>query len=161
MKRKQAFWFLIQNSYIKGASMELNKDLLTGRRGFIKFLAGLFSGLFLAIPKRGQARSPEIKNLLRNLEIEAIKKSRPKRRPSITWNSEGEAITILHRKGEAKPICALNRVGKTILDECNGRNTPKKIARLLQENYQVTAKDTYADCLSFLVDLNKRGVVEL
>ncbi len=141
--------------------MDKHEKKLAGRRGFMVSLAGLLSGFFLASPKRVKARKPEIKDFLRNLEMEVMEKSRPRRQPSIVWSSDCEAKTVLSRKGEVRSICALNRAGKTIWEGCNGKNTPKDIAGLLQQHYDVTAEGAYLDCLTFLVDLKKKGAIEV
>jgi hypothetical protein len=55
----------------------------------------------------------------------------------------------------------MNQTGQIIWEGCNGKNTPRDIAGLLEQRYQVTAEEAYIDCLTLLADLRKRGAIEL
>ncbi len=146
----------------KGNSMETKKRTLECRRGFISMLSGIFSGLLLARPVRVQATKSEIKKFLWNIETDILERSRPLKHPSITHKTQGSTIRLYkEQKGELRPMCVMNQAGKIVLDWCNGKNTPRDIARLLQQHYQVTADEAYFDCLTFLAHLKKKGAIEI
>lgn len=142
--------------------METKKRTLECRRGFISMLSGIFSGLLLARPGRVQATKSEIKKFLWNIETDILERSRPLKHPSITHKTQGSTIRLYkEQKGELRPMCVMNQAGKIVLDWCNGKNTPRDIARLLQQHYQVTADEAYFDCLTFLAHLKKKGAIEI
>jgi len=142
--------------------MDTRENRTASRRGFIRSLSGLVAGLLLASPARLQARKTKIKNLLGNLEIEILEESRPRRHPSISWNTHGDT-TRLYRggKGKTRPVYAMNQVGKTIWDGCNGENTPRDISKLVRQQYRVSSDQAYVDCLTFLGRLKSVEAIQL
>jgi hypothetical protein len=142
--------------------MDTKEKIFTSRRGFIYTFSGLLSAVLLASPKRLFARKPQIKNLIGNLEIELLEKSKPTRDPSITWNSYGDRTKLfMETKGEARPMCAMNQVGEMIWEACTGENTPQNIAQQIHKKYQVSSDQAYVDCLGFLARLKSVGAVRL
>ena len=131
-----------------------------GRRGFILSLAGAFSGVLLSGGKSLHAGFPQIKRIVRNLERDLIEKSRPARAPSVLCRAERDKAELYRKSlGEAEPICKMNQVGKFVWDACNGKNTPRKISRLIEGKYAVSHAEAYEDCLGFLAGLKNVGAI--
>lgn len=143
--------------------MKTEENTIVSRRGFIYTVSGLFSGVLLSSPSRLMGTTPQIKHLVENLEIELLERSRPTRHPSIFWDSDnGDFITVYRKgKGGTQPVCAMNQVGKMILDECNGKNTPRDISKLIQKRYLVSYHQAYMDCLVLLARLKTMEVIQL
>jgi hypothetical protein len=134
--------------------MKKKEKLISSRRGFICTLSGILSGILFAGPTRLQAKKIQIKELLRDMDFEILERSMPARNPSIICNdSAGD--------GKIKYICGMNPVGMTIWEECNGRNTPRDISRLLHNKYRVSPNNAYVDCLVFLTRLQQIGAIQL
>lgn len=137
---------------------------LVCRRGFITTMSGLLSGIFLTRDKPLHARlhSEQNKQLLNNLEMDAIETSTPLRHPSITWKIEGDKI-LLYGKIARKthPLCIMNDVGKTIWESCNGMNTPKDISKVVCKRYLVSPLRAYNDSLLFLAKLKKVNAIQI
>ena len=142
--------------------MDAKKGLLTDRRRFISLLSGIFSGLLLTKPGGVQATKSEIKQLLKNIETDLLARSRPSKHPSVTWEHYGDGIHLYKKRHvKTRPFCALNQVGKTIWEYCNGRNTPWEISKLIHQEYIVSHQQAYVECLSFIAELNTKGAVQL
>jgi len=142
--------------------MDTKENIQIGRRGFIYTLSGLLCGLLLASPARLMAAKTRIKNLLSNLEIEILEKSRPTRHPSITSHSYGDKTTLYRGGyGKARPIGTMNQVGRTIWEGCNGKNTPQDLSKLVHQKYLVSPHQAHVDCLAFLGVLKTKGAIEL
>jgi hypothetical protein len=140
--------------------MDIKDRVVANRRGFIRTLSGLLSALLLANPTRLLARKTEIKDLISNLELELLERSRPIRNPSITWHTHGDRTSLyIEIEGRAQPMCAMNQVGTTIWEACNGENTPRDISNVVDRKYQVSSRQAYVDCLTFLVYLKKAKVI--
>ena len=143
-----------------GGHMDTKKSTRPGRRGFIFALTGLISGLLVARPNRIQATKNDIKKFLWNLETDTLERSRPLMHPSITCKLNGDAMS-LHRKGETQPTFTVNRVGRTIWEACNGKNTCRDISKQVHDKYLVSSHQAYVDCLAFLSVLKTKGVILL
>jgi hypothetical protein len=143
--------------------MKKKEKLISSRRGFICTLSGILSGILFAGPTRLQAKKIQIKELLRDMDFEILERSMPARNPSIICNdSAGDKISLFRKEdGKIKYICGMNPVGMTIWEECNGRNTPRDISRLLHNKYRVSPNNAYVDCLVFLTRLQQIGAIQL
>ena len=125
-------------------------------------LTGIFSGLLLARPGSAQATKSEIKKFLWNIEADLLENSRPLKHPAITCKTQGAMISLYKKqKGKLRPICVMNQAGQIVWEGCNGKNTPRDIARLLKQHYQITLREALTDCLTFLADLKKREAIKL
>jgi len=142
--------------------MDTKEKRLANRRGFVCAMSGMLSGLVFASPTRLLAKKAKIKNLLINLEAEILEKSRPTRHPSITCDTCGDTASLyMETKGEARPMCSMNQVGKTIWEACDGKNSPRDISILVHNRYQVSSHEAYVDCLAFLARLKAMGAIQL
>jgi hypothetical protein len=143
--------------------MKKKKNLISGRRGFICTLSGILSGILFAAPSRLQAKKTEIKELLRDMDFEILESSKPEKNPSIICNDSPSGKISLFRKedGKIKYICAMNPVGMTIWEECNGSNTPRDISKLLHDKYRVSPNSAHVDCLVFLMRLRQVGAIRI
>jgi len=142
--------------------MDKRDGVLASRRGFIYTLSGLLSALLLASPKRLFAKKAQVKHLLSGLEMELMEKSKPSKQPSITWTTYGNRTRLYSVSSEkSRPICTMNKTGKTIWEAINGRNTPRDISKLVYQKYRVTSHQAYVDCVAFLAHLRKMGAIRL
>ena len=140
----------------RGGMMETVKS----RRHFMCRLVGLASGVVLAGPKELRAARQETKNVLGQLELDALKSSRPRKNPSIMCRREGEETTLYREeRGEEIPIYRMNLTGRMIWEACNGRRSLSDISRLIIEQYQVTPYQAQLDTFAFLALLKKTGAV--
>jgi hypothetical protein len=142
--------------------MDAKKRRLTDRRRFISMVSGMLSGLLLTKPGSVQATKSEIKQFMANIETDLLERSKPSKHPAVAWEHYGDGIR-LYKKNQVKntPFCALNQVGKTIWEDCNGRNTPWEISKLIHQKYLVSRRQAYAECLAFIAVLNTKGAVQL
>ena len=135
-------------------------NISLARRGFIATIVGLMPGVVLPSPKRLQAAKPEIKDLMRQMELQALQSSKPDRNPSMICRTLGEK-TILYREkgGKREPLCGVNLMGKTIWEACDGKNSPKEISRMIHERHLVSKHRAWVDTLSFLWRLKEIGAI--
>jgi len=125
-------------------------------------VSGMLSGLLLTKPGGVQATKSEIKQFMANIETDLLERSKPSKHPAVAWEHYGDGVR-LYKKNQVKniPFCALNRVGKTIWEYCNGRNTPREISGLIHQKYLVSPQQAYAECLAFIAVLKTKGAVQL
>ena len=140
--------------------MVTTERTLAGRRGFIYALTGLISSFLIPKPISVRATKNEINMLLCNLETDIMERSRPSMHPSITCKLNGDTMSIFG-KGETRPVCRFNGVGRTIWEACNGKNTCWDISKQIHKKYLVSHHQAYVDCLAFLKVLKKKGVILL
>jgi hypothetical protein len=142
--------------------MAVKKRRLTDRRRFISMVSGMLSGLLLTKPGGVQATKSEIKQFMANIETDLLERSKPSKHPAVAWEHYGDGVR-LYKKNQVKniPFCAMNRVGKTIWEYCNGKNTPRKISALIHQKYLVSRQQAYAECLAFIAALKTKGAVQL
>lgn len=69
---------------------------------------------------------------------------------------DGEAVLVLPMKGKVK---VLNEVGAFIWSNVDGVNSVRDISEFICAEYEVDRKEAEEDALSFLIDLEARGVV--
>ena len=137
------------------------QDIFASRRGFISTLAGLLSGIILAGPKKLKAAAkPEIRDLLPQLELQAIRSTKPRRDPSVICRASGERVALYREKRGGKLfLSSMNPTGKMIWDVCDGRNSPKEISELIHKRYLVSRYRAWIDTFSFLVNLKRIGAI--
>ncbi len=135
-------------------------DMMTSRRSFVYRFMGLVSGILLANPKELRAAKQETKNLLGQLEMDILRRSRPKRNPSMTCRTSEKGTTLyLKRNGEEIPIYMMNPTGYLIWKACDGNRSFKEISRLILKEYRVPEKKAQMDALSFLSLLKKSKAI--
>jgi len=125
-------------------------------------VSGMLSGLLLTKPGGVQATKSEIKQFMANIETDLLERSKPSKHPAVAWEHYGDGVR-LYKKNRVKniPLCAMNRVGKTIWEYCNGKNTPREISALIHHKYLVSRQHAYAECLAFIDALKTKGAVQL
>jgi hypothetical protein len=69
---------------------------------------------------------------------------------------DDEAVLVLPMKGKVK---VLNEVGAFIWSQVDGVNTVQSISELISSEYKVDQREAEEDTLSFLIDLEERGVI--
>lgn len=69
---------------------------------------------------------------------------------------DGEAVLVLPVKGKVK---VLNEVGAFIWSKVDGLNSVRAISESICAEYDVDQKEAEEDALSFLIDLEERGVI--
>jgi hypothetical protein len=142
--------------------MDAKNNQLTNRRRFISMTSAMLSGLLLTKPGGVQATKTDIKEFLKNIEIDLLERSKPSKHPAIAGEHYGDGIRLYKKNpGKKIPFCALNRVGKTIWEYCNGKNTPREISELICQTYLVSRQQAYAECLAFIAALKTKGAVRL
>ncbi len=70
---------------------------------------------------------------------------------------DGEAVVVLPEQGEVK---VLNEVGALIWSLADGRHSVRQIAAAVAEAYEVTLDEAAADTLEFLVELQRKKIIE-
>lgn len=135
-------------------------EMVESRRHFVCRLAGLASCAILAGAKELRAARQETKNVLGQLELDALKSSRPRKNPSIMCRRSGEETTLYREEnGKEIPIYRVNPTGRMIWEACDGRRSLSDISRLIIEQYQVTEYQARLDAFVFLAFLKKTGAV--
>jgi len=135
-------------------------DIIKSRRSFVCRLMGLVSGILLANPKELRAAKQETKDLLGQLEIDILRRSRPIRNPSMMCRSSEKGITLYVKKnGEETPTYLMNSTGYMIWKSCDGSRSFKEISRLIVERYRVSEQKAQLDALLFLSQLKKSKAI--
>ncbi len=140
--------------------MDKRINTISSRRGFIGTFLGLLPGIVLASPGRLKAARPEIRDLLSQMDLEALISSRPQKDASVTFKTSGDKSTLYREKrGEMGPVCSLNAMAKIIWDACDGSKSPKDISETLHNRYLVSRHRAWTDTLFFLSRLKKIGAI--
>jgi hypothetical protein len=135
-------------------------DMMTSRRSFVCRFMGLASGILLANPKELRAAKQKTKDLLGQLEIDILRRSRPKRNPSMTCRASEKGTTLyLKSSGEEIPMYRMNPTGYLIWKACDGTRSFKEISRLILERYRVPEQKAQLDALLFLSLLKKSNAI--
>jgi uncharacterized protein YpbB len=77
---------------------------------------------------------------------------------SIMQEVDEECIILLPEKGK---LTVLNTTGQQIWEWIDGKRTVQQITALLQQAYNLNSEQAYQDLVSFLEDLQKRGLIAL
>ena len=135
-------------------------DTMTSRRSFVCKLMGLIPGFLLANPKELRAAKQETKDLLGQLETEILRRSRPKRNPSMMCRASEKGTTLyLKRNGGEIPIYMMNSTGHMIWKACDGSRSFKEISQLILGKYRVSEQRAQIDTLCFLSLLKKSNAI--
>ena len=137
-------------------------DIIKSRRRFISSFIGLIPGILLASPKNLRAAKHETKDLMRQLQIEILISSRPKKNPEIVCHTWGDESTLYReREGKRDQICRMNQTGNVIWELCDGSRYPKEISELIAERYKVAEYQARIETLAFIAQLKQIGVITL
>jgi hypothetical protein len=135
-------------------------DMMTSRRSFVCKFMGLISGIMLVNPKELRAAKQEARDLLGQLEMEILTRSRPKRNPSVMCRTSEKGATLyLKRNGEEIPMYMMNPTGHMIWKACDGIRSFKEISQLIRERYRVSEQKAQLDALLFLSLLRKSKAI--
>ena len=140
--------------------MNYSKSISMGRRWFIGLITSTSTGLLLYRPGWVNASKSSLKTVLGHIEVDVLRKSKPRKLAEMATRRSGEAVTFF-KKESARPLFEVNRTGKTIWEGCDGKNTPLDIAKIVSRTYQVDGHQAYVDCLFFLSVLNAKGAIQL
>ena len=112
---------------------------------------GLISGILLANPKELRAAKQETRDLLGQLEMDILRRSRPLRNPSMMCRESEKGTTLYVKKnGEETPMYMMNPTGHLIWKACDGSRSFKEISRLIIESFRVSEQKAELDALLFL-----------
>lgn len=135
-------------------------DIIPSRRSFVCKFTGLITGILLANPKELRAARQETRDLLGQLEMEILRRSRPKRNPLMMCRASEEGTTLyLKRNGEEIPIYMMNPTGYMIWKACDGSRSFKEISQFILERYRVSEQKAQSDALLFLSLLKKTKAI--
>ena len=137
-------------------------EIITSRRSFVCKLMGLIPAFLLTNPKELRAAKQETRDLLGQLEIEILRRSRPKRNPSMTCRTFEKGTTLyLKKNGEETPIYMMNSTGHMIWKACDGRRSFKEISRLILKKYHISEQKAESDTLLFLSQLKQSKAITI
>ncbi|MBN1832487.1 MAG: PqqD family protein [Deltaproteobacteria bacterium] len=135
-------------------------DIKKSRRSFVCRIMGLISGILLANPKELRAAKLETRDLLEQLELDILRRSRPIRNPSMTCRESEKGITLyVKENGKETPLYLMNSTGYMIWKACDGSRSFKQISRLIREKYRVPGQKAQLDALLFLSQLKKSKAI--
>ena len=140
--------------------MRKREILVINRRGFLAFWSVFLPGIALVSPRRLYARKEELKLLYHALQSESLQRILPKRNTSLVLREVGVDRYALYKKRELSPHYALNSVGKTIWDACDGNNSIHEISEIVHQRYRVSFERSVEDCSSFLREMLAIGVIQ-
>ena len=121
---------------------------------------GLISGIWLAHPKELKAAKQETRDLLGQLEMEILRRSNPRRNPSMTCRTSSKGTTLyVKENGEETPLHMMNSTGYMIWEACDGSRSFREISRLIFERYKVSEQQAQLDALLFLSLLKKSNAI--
>lgn len=124
---------------------------MTDRREFIK--TGLVLGAGIVLLRGAPA-------LGRIVSVGKIEDSLPKRSPYFTSRSEGDGL-VLVPLGKEEPAYRLNKVASAIWELCDGRHSPRQIAKLLTRRFDVSEEVCLRDTLELLSLFQREGLVSI
>ena len=68
---------------------------------------------------------------------------------------------VLYAEKTSQPVFELNPTGRIVWNLCNGNKSPLEISRIIHQTYSVDPHEAYVDCLCFLAELNRKGLIQL
>ena len=129
-------------------------DIIKSRRSFVCRLMGLISGILLVNPQELRATKQDTRDLLGQLEMDILRRSRPIRNPSMMCRASEKGITLYVKKnGEETPMYLMNLTGYRIWKSCDGSRSFKEISRLISESYRISEQKAQSDAILFLSQL--------
>jgi len=141
--------------------MNVKINIAPTRRGFISALAGLLPFAVIPGTKDLHAAVPGLRDLARQMDLQALQRSRPKKNPSMFCRANsGKTLLYRENRGKQEQLCALNQTGKTVWDACNGKNMPGDISEQLHERFFVSRRQAWADTMLFLGRLKEIGAIQ-
>jgi hypothetical protein len=137
-------------------------ETLKSRRKFLSVCMGLASGLLVLGPGRAKAAGKDAGNIIRKLELDLIKSSRPKKDPTVVSRTSGGEFSLYRGTGKNKALlCRMNPTGKDIWESCDGLRTFREISESIKSRYQVSLHQAQTDTLVFIELLKDIGAVTL
>jgi len=126
---------------------------MTDRRQFIK--AGLVLGAGIVLLRGAPVLGRIGKDVRRSL-LDSF----PRRSPYLTSRPDGDG-PVLVPSGHEGPAYRLNKVASIIWDACDGSRSPKQIAHMLAERFDVSEDACLRDTLDLLSALLREGLISV
>ncbi|RKY59458.1 MAG: hypothetical protein DRP94_03480 [Candidatus Latescibacterota bacterium] len=126
---------------------------MTDRRQFIK--AGLVLGAGIVLLRGAPVLGRIGKDVPRSL-LDSF----PRRSPYLTSRPDGDGL-VLVPSGHEEPAYRLNKVASAIWELCNGRHSPRQIAKVLTGRFEVSEDDCLKDVLDFLSLMHREGLISV
>lgn len=137
--------------------MQSEQSLRMSRRMFSSLTAGMAIAAFFSQAK--QIRTC-LTTIFHGLENVIMDRSMPLKSPGIDCVAKGDAA-VFFRKGDEKPFFATNLPGKWIWDACDGKTSPMAISCKIHKTCDVSRHRVHQDCLAFLRQLKRKGLVRV
>jgi coenzyme PQQ synthesis protein D (PqqD) len=139
--------------------MTKSKIPIHSRRRFIgTFSAMVSAGAWLFGPGEARAVKGQIKDVLNEIETDALIRSTPRRTEGFYCRIEDDNAFLIDKRNP-KPGFRLNRTGRFVWKRCDGTNNPYDLSKMMSRFYNVDPHQAYVDCLYFISTLKAKGAI--
>jgi hypothetical protein len=130
------------------------------RRRFLETVSGLMTGAMALGVSDAEAMKTQIRHVVNDIEADSVIRSTPRKKHDIFLEKIDDHYVLSDGK-TSKPVLELNHTGRIVWNLCDGNKSPLEISRILHQFYLVDPHIAHVDCLCFLAELSRKGLIQL
>jgi len=138
----------------------INETTSKSRRRFLGTVSGLMTGAMALGVSDAKAMKTQIRHLVNDIEADSVIRSTPRKKRDIFLKKVDGHYVLCDGK-TSKPVLELNHAGQIVWKLCDGNKSPLEISQILHQFYFVEPHQAHVDCLCFLAELNRNGLIQL
>ena len=140
--------------------MPTKKATSKSRRRFLETVSGLMAGAISCGVSDAPTVKTQIRHIIDDIEADSVIRSTPLKRHDTFLDKKSHQYVLCHKK-TSRPVLELNHTGQMVWNLCDGSKSPREISRILHRSYSVDPHEAYVDCLCFLAELSRKGLIRL
>lgn len=140
--------------------MHTKETTSKSRRRFLGTVSGLVAGAMALGASDAKAMKTQIRHVVNDMEADSVIRSTPRRKYDI-FLEKIDGHYVLSDEKTSKPVLELNDTGQIVWNLCDGNKSPLEISRILHRFYFVDPHKAHVDCLCFLAELSRKGLIQL
>jgi len=140
--------------------MHTKETTSKSRRRFLGTVSGIVAGAMALGASDAKAMKTQIRHVVNDMEADSVIRSTPRRKYDI-FLEKIDSHYVLSDEKTSKPVLELNHTGQIVWNLCDGNRSPLEISRILHQFYFVDPHKAHVDCLCFLAELSRKGLIQL
>jgi hypothetical protein len=140
--------------------MHIIETVSKSRRRFLGTVSGLMTSAMALGVSDAKAVKTKIRHVVNDIEADSVIRSTPRRKRDIFLEKIDDHYVLSDGK-TSKPVLELNHTGQIVWNLCDGNKSPLEISHILHQVYFVDPHKAQVDCLCFLAELNRNGLIQL
>ena len=142
--------------------MLTKKATSKSRRRFLETVSSLMAGTISLGFSDAKTIKSQIKSISDGIEVDTLIRSTPiqKYDTFLERKNQQNQYVLFHEK-TSRPVLEMNHTGQAVWNLCDGSRSPHEISRIIHQIYSVDPHEAYVDCLCFLAELSRKGLIQL